>query len=120
MMSSPIFRVSSGLLVLFLFLGARNAGAALGASGPRRALDFEQPALLPLPPPPGTLFTVTTLGDSGTGSLRQAITDANANGDPAAADEIKFSVTGRILLASSLPLITERLTITGPGTTSLV
>lgn len=58
-------------------------------------------------------FTVTTNADSGAGSLRQAITDANA---AAGADEITFDgVAGTIALASALPTVTESLTITGPG-----
>ena len=61
-------------------------------------------------------LTVTTLSDSGIGSLRQAILDANA---AAGHDTITFSVTGTITLASSLPDITGDLTITGPGAASL-
>ncbi len=57
--------------------------------------------------------TVTTLDDSGTGSLRAAIEDANANGG----GTISFApgLTGTIPLASDLPAITESVTITGPG-----
>src|SRR5688572_29511357 len=36
-------------------------------------------------------FTVTTTTDSGAGSLRQAILDANANPGP---DEIRFNISG--------------------------
>lgn len=63
-------------------------------------------------------FTVTNLNDSGAGSLRQAITDANAG---AGADSIVFQagVTGTITPTSELPAITESLTITGPGRTDL-
>jgi len=59
-------------------------------------------------------FAVTNTNDSGAGSLRQAILDANAS---AGADVIVFDagVTGTITLASDLPTITESLTITGPG-----
>lgn len=57
-------------------------------------------------------FTVTSLSDSGPGSLRQAITDANtANGN----DTIEFSITGVISLQAALPVIDEKLTIEGPG-----
>src|SRR5271170_1548238 len=59
----------------------------------------------------GTTITVTTTADSGTGSLRDAITTANAN----AGDTINFSVTGTITLLSTLPAITADMTITGPG-----
>jgi hypothetical protein len=61
-------------------------------------------------------FPVTNLNDSGAGSLRQAITDANA---AASADIINFSVSGTITLASTLPDITDTagLTIDGTGQT---
>ncbi len=59
-------------------------------------------------------FTVTHLNDSGAGSLRQAILDANA---AAGADTITFSVSGTIPLSSKLPIITDGdgLTIDGAG-----
>jgi hypothetical protein len=59
-------------------------------------------------------FTVTTNADAGAGSLRQAITDANA---AAGADTIAFSIPGTgphtIAPASALPAITQPLTIDG-------
>ena len=59
-------------------------------------------------------FTVTSTADSGAGSLRQAILDANA---AAGADLIDFNVGGggaqTIVLASVLPTITDALTIDG-------
>ena len=61
-------------------------------------------------------FTVTTAADSGVGSLRQAINNANA---AAGDDMIAFTVTGTITLASALPAITESVAITGPGTNLL-
>jgi hypothetical protein len=62
-------------------------------------------------------FTVTTANESGPGSLRDAIDRANA---APAADTITFSLTlfnspQVITLSSSLPKITDDLTITGPG-----
>ena len=59
-------------------------------------------------------FTVTNANDSGAGSLRQAILDANANfGD----DVIEFNIPGSgvhtIVLASALPAITQPVTIDG-------
>src|SRR5438067_806577 len=59
-------------------------------------------------------FTVTTTGDAGAGSLRQAILDANAN---AGADIIDFNIppagSKTIAPASVLPTITDPLTIDG-------
>jgi hypothetical protein len=58
-------------------------------------------------------FTVTTTSDSGAGSLRQAILDANANPGP---DTIAFAIPGAgvqtISVATSLT-ITEKVTIDG-------
>jgi len=62
-----------------------------------------------------TTFPVTTTSDSGPGSLREAIGLANAT---AGADDITFSTSGTLVLASSLPTITDALTIT--GTTSFL
>ena len=61
---------------------------------------------------PVSNFTVTNLNDNGSGSLRQAILDANAN---PGADVITFSVTGTITLTTGELLITDRLSILGPG-----
>ncbi len=57
--------------------------------------------------------TVTTLADSGAGSLRQALADS------AAGDTITFAVTGTITLTSGELVITNSLTIAGPGATNL-
>lgn len=64
-------------------------------------------------------FTVTSTADSGAGSLREAITNAELTAD---ADTIVFDPTvfttgtlHTITLASTLPTITKPLTITGPG-----
>ena len=62
-----------------------------------------------------TTFTVMNTADSGPGSLRQAIINANTN---TGADAINFQagLTGTITLTSGqLPAITENLTIIGPG-----
>jgi hypothetical protein len=64
-------------------------------------------------------FAVTTTADSGAGSLRQAILDANARPGP---DAITFAIPGagvhRITLASALPAVTDTASIdasTQPG-----
>src|SRR5262249_39370203 len=66
-----------------------------------------------------TTFTVTNTNDFGAGSLRQAITDANANPGP---DTIQFSIPGsgvQTIQPSysgggvSLPIISDTVTIDG-------
>ena len=88
-------------------------------------------ALTPLAAQAGATLTVTTTADesnvNGTCSLREAITNANADDqsgstDCAAgsgADTIDFSVVGTITLGTALPSITGDLTISGPGASSL-
>jgi hypothetical protein len=64
-------------------------------------------------------FTVTSLADDGSaGTLRWAMTQANS---AAGADVIEFnnSLSGTITLTSSLPAITENLTIVGLGQANL-
>jgi hypothetical protein len=64
-------------------------------------------------------FQVTTLSDSGAGSLRQAITDANA---AAGADQILFKsgLSGQITLGGTkLPTVTGPVDISGPGADKL-
>ena len=60
----------------------------------------------------GATFTVSTTADSGAGSLRQAITDANST---PGADTITFSIAGSgvqtITVSSALPTITESVII---------
>ena len=59
-------------------------------------------------------FTVTNTNDSGAGSLRQAIIDANAN---AGTDTIDFNIPGvgphTIQPTSTLPTITDPVAIDG-------
>src|ERR1700751_6132488 len=58
-------------------------------------------------------ITVTTTNDSGSGSLRQALVDANDG------DTIAFAVTGTIGLTSGGLLIVKNITISGPGSNQL-
>jgi len=68
-------------------------------------------------------YTVTNTDDSGAGSLRQAITDANTNGVAGTPDTITFAsgVTGSIGLTSGTLTISDPggLSIEGPGASTL-
>jgi hypothetical protein len=61
-------------------------------------------------------FTVINTNNSGPGSLRDAVAQANAS---AGADTITFSVTGTITLTSGSMQITGPTTIQGPGASNL-
>jgi hypothetical protein len=63
-------------------------------------------------------FNVTSTGDTGAGTLRQAITDANLATGPNAI-LFQSGLSGSIDLASDLPVITQPVTITGPGARTL-
>jgi parallel beta-helix repeat protein len=63
------------------------------------------------------LFTVMNTLDSGPGSLRQAVLDANAL---PGADTINFAVQGTITLTTGELLVTDMLTINGPGASFLI
>jgi Right handed beta helix region len=71
-------------------------------------------AVVGAPAAQAAVFPVTTLADTGPGSLRQAITDANG---ALGSDTITFAsgLTGTISLATDFPDITQPLTIQGPG-----
>lgn len=62
-------------------------------------------------------FTVTNTNDSGAGSLREAINDANSNGNPATMDVIEFTIPGSgvktITVGTALPALTEKVRIDG-------
>src|SRR5262245_53265943 len=62
----------------------------------------------------GATFPVTSTADSGSGSLRNAITAANST---PGADTITFNISGggvqTITLFSDLPILSERATIDG-------
>jgi len=57
-------------------------------------------------------FGVTNTNDSGPGSLRQAILDANA---APGSDVITITATGTVQLQSALPTITDPVSLQGPG-----
>lgn len=57
-------------------------------------------------------FTVTNTNDSGLGSLRQAILDANAT---PGVDAITITANGTVNLSSALPAITDGVSVQGPG-----
>ncbi len=69
-------------------------------------------------------FIVTNTNDSGAGSLRQAIEDANNNGISTEMDTIAFNILGSdvhtIELASELPTLIQRVTIDGYSQTGAV
>lgn len=89
-------------------LAALGSGAVL-ATGAGGAL-----VTLSAGPAGAATFTVTNTADSGPGSLRQAIIDANASGGE---DLITFdaTVSGTINLGSDLTGITDAVDIQGPG-----
>lgn len=60
-------------------------------------------------------ITVTNTDDSGAGSLRWAIGQANGSGDPGNTITFDAAVTGTITLASSIFVEPNSLTIQGPG-----
>ncbi|WP_089725263.1 choice-of-anchor Q domain-containing protein [Candidatus Thiosymbion oneisti] len=61
-------------------------------------------------------FTVTNANDNGTGSLREAVTQANAAGTGPHRITFAAGVTGPIVLTGDQIDITQALTITGPTT----
>lgn len=77
--------------------------------------------MIPLTSIQAAIYTVVNTNDAGAGSLRQAITDANAN---AGADIINFNITGTgpftITLSSLLPLIAGPTVIDGYTQTGAV
>jgi CSLREA domain-containing protein len=69
------------------------------------------PLVEPTPTAHAASLTVINLNDSGAGSLRQAIIDANLTPE---ADDITFGVTGTITLTSGELSVTSPITITEP------
>lgn len=71
-----------------------------------------------IPAAQAATFTVTNLDDSGPGSLRQAVLDANG---AAGADVIQFDagLTGAIVLSSGQLVVSDSVDIQGPGALDL-
>lgn len=92
-------------------------GGALVDRDSRLCNETSMPELLEARIAPAT-FTVTSLGDAGAGSLRDAIAQANANPGP---DLIVFKkgLEGAISMISGQMQITDTLTIKGPGADKL-
>jgi hypothetical protein len=65
------------------------------------------------------VIPVSTKADSGPGSLREAIEEANDEGSFPGPDTINIKAKGTINLASSLPELTTDMTIVGPGASLL-
>ena len=70
--------------------------------------------------PPASSLVVTSLDDTtSSGTLRWAITQANANAG-GIYDAITFNIDGTITLTSALPQVTQNLTVTGNGRTQTI
>jgi predicted outer membrane repeat protein len=95
---------------LGLILFVSQPMPVLAASNPPIAKADSSSAL------PNLTIFVTNTNDSGVGSLRDAITQANAS---AGTDTITITATGVIVLSSMLPAITDTLAINGPGASLL-
>jgi N-acetylneuraminic acid mutarotase len=85
-------------------------GGDPSSTGGRYCGQYPTPSPTPSPTP---TIIVTNANDSGTGSLRQALTDANDG------DVIGFAVTGTIGLASGELVVNHSITISGPGPENL-
>jgi N-acetylneuraminic acid mutarotase len=79
----------------------------------RLTADLSAPSGTPSPSATPVVITVTNTNDSGPGSLRQALADANDG------DTIGFAVTGTIGLTSGELLVSHSITISGPGSENL-
>lgn len=77
-----------------------------------RALGLGLAGLASLAALEAATFQVTNLADSGPGSLRQALTDAN---NAPGADAVEFLVEGEVLLSSGPLLVSEDVAVNGPG-----
>lgn len=102
-----LFLACGGVIATYLALSFGVSTTSASSNNPENS-----PTGVSSPQAP---FTVTNNNDSGAGSLRQAILDAQ-NGDT-----ITFApnVSGTIELTSGELAITENLTLTGPGSATL-
>lgn len=95
----------------FTFFGQYVTATAIRNAAPLDTSEFSAPIAVTL-----TSFTVTNTNNSGAGSLRQAIIDANTNPDP---NVINFAIAPldstvkTINLTSPLPTITDKVAING-------
>jgi parallel beta-helix repeat protein len=96
--------------------GKRSQGTRKGVAVASGALTLG--VALAGQPAQAATFNVTNLGDSGPGSLRQAIEDANG---AAGADTVTFQagLTGTITLTTGQLAITDSVDIQGPGAAAI-
>src|SRR5262249_36957165 len=111
----PRWRLPMWLRSLLKSLKSRPAVARFRRSPPRPHLPRLGIEALDDRCLPST-FTVTNLFDSGSGSLRQAVSAPNAN---PRADSTAVAVTGTSGLTSGQLDITDSVTINGPGASAL-
>ncbi|MBI1761889.1 MAG: hypothetical protein HYR56_10680 [Acidobacteria bacterium] len=119
-LSVPCLVLAGLVLALSVYLYPAHAQSEQNPSAqeprvsrPVPSVEANVSAQTAAPSAPAAVFTVSNLNDSGAGSLRQALLDANANG--AGADTINITVNGTINLAGVLPDIASNLMINGPG-----
>jgi hypothetical protein len=103
-------RSSNPLPPLATVRGARRGAARRGPVARRCLLEALEDRRMP------STFTVTNLLDTGPGTLRAAVSAANAN---PGADVINFATTGTIALTSGQLDVTDSLDIEGPGAKQL-
>lgn len=99
--------------------GIDNSPAGVVNTGGRYCGQYPTPtptptaSPTPTPTATPTVITVINTNDSGPGSLRQALADANYG------DTIEFAVTGTIALTSGELLVAHDIIISGPGSENL-
>jgi parallel beta-helix repeat protein len=110
--SRPLRPHLPGMLCRLAAAACLAVGAATGAATQALAAPVRTA-------PPAQVLDVTTLNNSGAGSLRSAIKTADAS-TPGQASTIDFTVAGIITLASALPAITATVAIDGTSTPGYV